>query len=212
MEKVFYTTIQDHITHEIPKIKWSRFIGNIFPVKTKEEVEKTIQEIKKIYPDASHHCYAYKFGVSLQKDIFNNTLCTTTYNKISDDGEPGNTAGKPIMNALEKSWIQDCLIIVTRYFWWTLLWVWWLIQAYGECAKKTIETAKKKEEEIITEITFSYTFEQTQQIRNVINKYQGKIKNETYEKNISTTITINSWYQEAFRDELKDCSKWTIHI
>ncbi|HBB04652.1 TPA: hypothetical protein DCZ39_07325 [Patescibacteria group bacterium] len=97
------------------------FIGNIFHVENKEEAEKYIHEIEKKYPDASHHCYAYRYEVQMNYDIFGSTVFTSKYNKVSDAGEPVSTAGKPIMNAIEKHNLHNVLVVVTRYFGGTLL-------------------------------------------------------------------------------------------
>ena len=88
-----------------------------------------INETKKKYWDARHHCYAYIIGN-------NNEI-----KRFSDDGEPSGTAGKPILDVLDKSGIANCLIIVTRYFGGTLLGTGGLIRAYSEAAKSGIEAS-----------------------------------------------------------------------
>jgi len=125
-------------------------------------------------------------------DIFNNKIYTCKYNKVSDAGEPISTAGKPIMNMIEKHELHNILIVVTRYFGGTLLGVGGLIQAYGECAKQVIEHAKISEDEITKTIKFSYDFDLVSVVRNIVNKYQAKIIEEKYEEQASMKIGINS--------------------
>lgn len=187
-------------------------MGNIFHIESKEEAEKHIKEIEKKYPDASHHCFAYRYDVQMNLDIFNNKIYTCKYNKVSDAGEPVSTAGKPIMNMIEKHGLHNVLVVVTRYFGGTLLGVGGLIQAYGECAKQVIEHAKISEEEIMKTIVFSYNFDLVQVVRNTLNKYQSKVIEEKYEEKATMKIAINSGYIEAFKEELFNNSKGEINL
>lgn len=210
MQKIFYKTIKITDEYEITKIKWSRFIGNIFHVETKNDVENALQEAKKKYPDASHHCYAYRYEISPQKDIFNNTIFLAKQQKTFDDGEPTGTAGKPILQILEKQNLYNILLIVTRYFWGTLLGVGGLVKAYGDCAKETVNHAKIEETEITKTIEFSYSFDDIKTIKNICNKYHVTLLEEKYEEKIQIKIAINNWYFAAFAKEISDCSKGEI--
>ena len=109
--------------------KKSRFIGDVYNIENEEDALYYINETKKKYWDARHHCYAYIIGN-------NNEI-----KRFSDDGEPSGTAGKPILDVLDKSGIANCLIIVTRYFGGTLLGTGGLIRAYSEAAKLGIEAS-----------------------------------------------------------------------
>ena len=212
MDKNSYQTINEHCEYQIPKVKGSIFIGNIFHIENKEQAEKYIKEIEKIYPDASHHCYAYRYEVQMNLDIFNKKIYTCKYNKVSDAGEPVNTAGKPIMNMIEKHGLHNVLVVVTRYFGGTLLGVGGLIQAYGESAKQVIEHANIIEEEMMKTVDVSFSFDLVQTVRNILNKYQAKLIEEKYEEQVTMKIAINSGYLEAFKQELFEHSKWQIKI
>lgn len=207
-----YKTIDEHTAYEIPKIKWSIFIGNVFHIQDKDEAENHLEEIRKKYPDASHSCYAYRYEVQMNYDIFGTAVYTCKHNKVSDEGEPTNTAGKPIMAMIEKYGLHNVLIVVTRYFGGTLLGVWGLIQAYGECTKQVIEHAEIKESEILKTIAFSYIFDLVPIVRNLLNKYHAKIKEEKYDEQVTMDITINSGYIEEFKRELFENSKGQIKI
>lgn len=212
MQKLLYTTIGQPFEFELPKIKWSRFIGNIFYVQSKDDVEKALQEIKKRHPDANHHCFAYRHTVLANPDIFGNTIISTKHNHSSDDGEPASTAGKPIMQILEKWNISNVLLIGTRYFWWTKLGVGGLIQAYSECAKQTLAHASIREAELIQQVQFAYDFELTQIVRKLLNQYHAKIIEESYDTQVSITIEMNRWYLLEFQQTIKDETKGKIVI
>lgn len=99
--------------------KKSRFLGVAIPTKTEEEVQAALQEEKKKYYDAKHHCYACILGEKGE------------LRRFSDDGEPQGTAGKPILTVLEGQNLRNVCIIVTRYFGGTLLGTGGLTRAYG---------------------------------------------------------------------------------
>jgi len=212
VDKNSYQTINEHREYQIPKVKGSIFIGNIFHIENKEQAEKYIKEIEKIYPDASHHCFAYRYEVQMNLDIFNKKIYTCKHNKVSDAGEPVSTAGKPIMNIIEKHGLHNVLVVVTRYFGGTLLGVGGLIQAYGESAKQVIEHANIIEEEMMKTVDVSFSFDLVQTVRNILNKYQAKLIEEKYEEQVTMKIAINSGYLEAFKQELFEHSKWQIKI
>ena len=85
-------------------VKKSRFIGITYPVNTPEEAADFVNSIKKKYYDARHNCYAYVIGDKREQI------------KFSDDGEPGGTAGKPMLDVLLGSGITNIVVVVTRYF------------------------------------------------------------------------------------------------
>lgn len=212
MQKIFYQTIASSLEFELPKIKWSRFIGNIFHVEHKDDVEVALQEVKKKHSWANHHCFAYRYEVLVNPDIFGDNVISTKHNQSSDDGEPASTAWKPIMQILEKWNMLNVLLVVTRYFWWTKLGVGWLIQAYSECAKQCLAHAAIREAEIVKQLHFAYDFDLTQMIRNIVNKYQAKIIEETYDNEATITLEINQGFVSLFLEEVKDMSKWKIVI
>lgn len=212
MNKLFYKTVKDHYEYEIPKIKWSRFIGNVFHIENKEEAEKHLKELQGKYRDATHNCYAYRYGAQMNYDLFGNLEITPEYLKQSDEDEPANTAGKPILAQIQGHELHNVLVVVTRYFWWTLLGVGGLIQAYGDCAKQVIEHSEVVETEIMKNILFSYDFDLVPIVRNVVNKYTAKIVNEKYDKEVECEIAINSGYLDSFKKELFENSKGQIKI
>ena len=212
MEKFFYKSILEHSEFEIQKIKWSRFIWNIFHIKSKEEAQKHIKEISEKYRDATHNCFAYTYGTNINFDLFGNIEITAENFKQSDDWEPENTAWKPILAQIQGQNLHNILIIVTRYFWWTLLWVGWLIQAYSECTKQTILHSKIEEIELTQKKIISFEYENMSLVMNLLNKYNAKITNENHWNFAEITFEINKWFLNSFEQELTDLSKWKIKL
>ena len=104
--------------------KKSRFIANIFPVKTEEEALEKITAMRKKYYDARHNCFAYIIGENRETE------------RCSDDGEPSGTAGRPMLDVLEGIGVHDVVAVVTRYFGGTLLGTGGLVRAYSAAMKE----------------------------------------------------------------------------
>ena len=109
-------------------IRNSRFITRLVKITKKDEVEDILNNVKKEYPKATHYCYAY---------IVND------YKKASDDGEPGGTAGMPILNVLEKEDMTSVIAIVVRYFGGIKLGAGGLVRAYSSSVRDTLKKADK---------------------------------------------------------------------
>lgn len=106
--------------------KKSRFIADVASVESAEEAQLFLEEIKKKYWDARHHCYAFSVGVD------------RPLTRFSDDGEPGGTAGKPILEVITGEDLRNVIIVVTRYFGGTLLGTGGLVRAYTDASKEGI--------------------------------------------------------------------------
>ena len=118
-----YKTIYKEAEAEIIEKK-SKFIATVRPVKTEEEAQSFIEEMRKKYWDATHNVFAYQIGERNQIQRF------------SDDGEPSGTAGLPVLDVLKGEDVKDVAIVVTRYFGGTLLGTGGLVRAYGKAAKE----------------------------------------------------------------------------
>ena len=149
------------------KITKSGFIAQAFPLRSKSEISEIINEVRKKYYDASHHPYAYRTGID--KNDF----------KFSDDGEPSGSAGKPILEIIDRYKVTDVLLVVTRYFGGTKLGVGGLRRAISEAADLCMSSAVIIEK-LITEkikLEFDYTY------MNVIMNLLGAEKIELLENN-----------------------------
>lgn len=108
------------------EIKKSKFIGLYFPVKSQDEVMEILNNLKKEHKKATHICYAYRLTNPFSEKAF-------------DDGEPSGTAGKPILNVLQKQDKKDSLLVVIRYFGGIKLGAGGLVRAYSKTASETLK-------------------------------------------------------------------------
>ena len=125
------------VKHEIV-IQKSRFIAHITRVETEEAAQTFIQDIKKEHWNASHNCSAYLIGENNQ------------IQKANDDGEPGGTAGVPMLEVLKKRDLKDTVVVVTRYFGGIKLGAGGLIRAYGKSTSEGINAVGVVERKLMT--------------------------------------------------------------
>jgi uncharacterized YigZ family protein len=119
--------------HALYKDRGSKFFAYSYPVFSDEDIKTCLDDLKKQYPDASHHCYAWV----LHPD--------KSAQRANDDGEPNNTAGKPILRQILSKGLTNVLVVVVRYFGGTLLGAGGLINAYGDAAKLALDDAGTEE-------------------------------------------------------------------
>ncbi len=128
------------------KDKGSKFYAFAYPVYSEDEIKEIQKQLRKKYHDARHHCYAFR-------------LCADkkTY-RSSDDGEPSNSSGPPILGQIQSKELSNILIVVVRYFGGTKLGIPGLIKAYRTAALDAINNGKivSKTENITFKIDFDY--------------------------------------------------------
>ena len=140
-----YLTIQN-TSEGIFRDRASKFIGIAVPVCTEAEMKQALDDIRKKYFDATHHCYAFRLGAD--KTVF----------RSNDDGEPSGTAGRPILGQIQSKDLTNLLVVVVRYYGGTKLGVPGLINAYKTAAKEALDAAKIIEKTVqdIYEVFFRY--------------------------------------------------------
>ena len=121
-----FKSIKENASAEVVEKK-SKFIANVFYVESRDEAEEIIKRVNKQYHDARHNCYAYRV---IKSDGI--------IEKASDDGEPSQTAGAPILNVLKKNGLMNVICLVVRYFGGTKLGAGGLTRAYADAANKAI--------------------------------------------------------------------------
>ena len=129
MNEVRWKTLRQESRVEYTDKK-SLFIARAKPILSVAEATDYVAEIRGLHPDATHNVYAWR----LQAE--------SAYQKYSDDGEPGGTAGLPVLDVLRKGEIDDAVIVVTRYFGGTLLGTGGLVRAYGRSASLAVQAAR----------------------------------------------------------------------
>lgn len=140
-----FQTILSPSTTEF-KDRGSKFIAFAFPIQSVEEFKQRLNDIKKEHPKATHHCFAYRLGTT--GDNF----------RVSDDGEPSGSAGRPILGQIDSKQLTNTLVIVVRYFGGSLLGIPGLINAYKTAASLALQLTPivAKQVEMLFSLEFSY--------------------------------------------------------
>lgn len=162
----------------IYKEKGSKFLAFAFPIFSEEEFKTHLTQLKKDYHDARHHCYAFKLGL------------TENEYRYSDDGEPNNSAGKPIYGQILSKNITNVGIIVVRYFGGTKLGVGGLVTAYKEAAADSLNNAIIIEQTVNNyyQITFSYPV--MSEVMNFVKKHELIVSKQIFENNCLIEFSI----------------------
>ncbi len=147
--------------------KRSRFIGELFPVASEEEAKAQIAAVKKKSPDARHHCWAWV----LPDGAF----------RWSDDGEPGGTAGGPMLEVLRGAGVCGVLCVVTRYFGGTLLGSGGLVRAYSKATALALADAGTEPDPEKTRLTVAVPWEHMDRAHRLLREYGGALLAQDYE-------------------------------
>ena len=176
--------------------KKSRFIGRVWPVETEEEALAKIAEMKKQHYDATHNCWAYVLKSGAMR--------------FSDDGEPGGTAGNPMMQVLQKENIFNVVCVVTRYFGGTLLGAGGLVRAYTKGAKIAIDAAGKSMKRVwsVLYIPCPYTF--YERVKLETEAFGGVIRDTQFGAEVELEILVAQPQAQAFLDKILDMTAGTV--
>jgi uncharacterized YigZ family protein len=156
----------------------SKFLTYSYIVYNELEVKKHLNELKSKYPDATHHCYAFVIGQGGEAQ------------RANDDGEPSNSAGRPILRAILSKQLTNVLVVVVRYFGGTLLGIPGLIESYGASAALVLSQSGKVEKMIEEQFSMTTDFQHEQEIHRILNHFQVRILNREYSEKVMYTIAI----------------------
>ena len=176
-EQDFFYTIEKEATAEF-KDRGSKFIGYIFPISSVEGFKERLNEVKKLHPRATHHCFAYRLGLD------GNTF------RVSDDGEPSGSAGRPILGQIDSKELVNVLVIVVRYFGGTLLGVPGLINAYKSAAALALQTTPIVQRPVEQELVVQFDYTQMNEIMRVVKQYNGRVVKQEMQLFCSMTVAV----------------------
>lgn len=152
--------------------KGSKFIGYLFTIETKEAFEEKLAELKSKYPDATHHCYAWRLNPSKLEEF------------AQDDGEPSGTAGLPILNQLKSFEVVNAGLVVVRYYGGTNLGKPGLIEAYGRSAQFCLQKAQLKPIQLIWRVEITYPYSEQKTIDKLMHQFDLKELESEYKESV----------------------------
>jgi len=176
--------------------KKSRFIGRVWPVESEEEALEKIQTMKKQHYDATHNCWAYiiKDGAV----------------RFSDDGEPGGTAGMPMLQVLQREGLFNVVCVVTRYFGGILLGAGGLVRAYTKGAKIAVDAAGRSMKRVWSVLYVPCPYTYFERVKLEVDAFGGLIRTTDFGSEVELEILMPEAQAQPFLDRLTDMSAGNI--
>ena len=176
--------------------KKSRFIGRVWLVESEEEALEKIQQMKKQHYDASHNCWAY--------------IIRDGAMRFSDDGEPGGTAGNPMMQVLQREQLYNVVCVVTRYFGGVLLGAGGLVRAYTKGAKIAIDAAGKSMKRVWTVLYIPCPYNFYERVKLEAEAFGAVIRKTDFAAEVELEILVAREQTQSFLDKLTDMTAGTV--
>lgn len=174
----------------------SRFIGHIFPTDTEKEALAYLKRMRETYWDATHNVYAY--------------IIRDGATRFSDDGEPGGTAGMPVLQVLQREEIFNVTCVVTRYFGGILLGAGGLVRAYAHSAKLALDAAGRSIKQVWTKIYLPCPYSWFERVKLEAAAFGGVIEGTDFGADVSFDLLLPQAQAEPFLARVLDMSAGTI--
>ncbi len=191
MDPFYYSTIEQPAMAEF-KDRGSKFFAYSFPMTSIEVAKKTLAQLKKEHPKAVHHCLAYRIGVN-----------GSTF-RVSDDGEPSGSAGRPILGQIDSKQLTNIMVVVVRYFGGSLLGVPGLINAYKTATSLALQLSPiiQKAVEVAYEINFDY--HQMNEVMMVIKQFNCSVVEQSAQLFVALKVGVPKNRLEEVLNKLND--------
>lgn len=170
----------------------SKFIAFTFPVSDVNDFKARLADIKKEHPKATHHCFAYRIGLD------------GTNFRVSDDGEPSGSAGRPILGQIDSKQLTNVLIIVVRYFGGTLLGVPGLINAYKSAAALALQVTPVVQKPVLVNYRIQFDYTQMNEVMKVVKHFDCPVLKQETQLFCSLEIGIPKFRLEEVLFRLKE--------
>jgi len=158
--------------------KGSRFIGYAYPIESEGEIKDILADLRANHPKARHFCWAYRLGPD--KNVF----------RLNDDGEPGGSAGRPILNTILSAGLTNVFVVVVRYFGGTLLGVPGLINAYKTATAEALNNCSIVERTVNDLYNLSFSYTDTNSVMKIIKEEHLKILEQRFDTESELSIQI----------------------
>lgn len=191
-----YSTVASHGVAELV-IKKSRFIANVAPVTSEEEAWAFIGEIRARHAEATHNCFAFKAG---------------TAQRMSDDGEPSGTAGRPIFDVLDKQGLSDVAIVVTRYFGGILLGAGGLVRAYSQAAVAGVEAAGTAEAQTAVDLRIGLDYSLVGKVQYLLQQRGALVLGTAFEREVMMECRLPVDQVASLEGDLAEISAGRIRV
>lgn len=177
MDPFFYNTIEQPALAEF-KDRGSKFLAYSFPVLNIDTCKKQLALLKKEHPKAVHHCLAYRIGID-----------GTTF-RVSDDGEPAGSAGRPILGQIDSKQLTNIMVVVVRYFGGTLLGVPGLINAYKTATSLALQLSPIIQKPVEITYILGFDYQKMNEVMMIVKYYNCSVVEQTAQLFVELKIGI----------------------
>jgi len=174
--------------------KGSRFIGYAYPIDAEAEIKDILGDLRASHPKARHFCWAYRLGPD--KNVY----------RLNDDGEPGGSAGRPILNTILSAGLTNIFVVVVRYFGGTLLGVPGLINAYKTATTEALDNSITVERTINDVYQLSFSYNSTNSVMKIIKEEHLKILDQRFDMESELRVEIPQGRASGILARLNDIS------
>jgi uncharacterized YigZ family protein len=195
-----YFTIDAALRAPELKERSSRFIADLMPVSSKDEIDAHLGAIRKEFYDATHHCYAYRLGPAGEPM------------RAADDGEPAGTAGKPILQILTAAGLTNILCIVTRYFGGTKLGTGGLVRAYSDAAAAAVALAARKEVVLTDSFTMECSYEMQPSVERFFAMFEVAGRSSEFGERVNYRVAIRKSLVPQFVHDVEATFYGTVKL
>ncbi|GGN11253.1 hypothetical protein GCM10010967_53930 [Dyadobacter beijingensis] len=168
------------------KDKGSKFLAYAFAIANESEAKTHLADLRELHPKAVHHCYAYRLGADRM-----------SY-RMSDDGEPSGTAGRPILNTLYSRNVTNVLVVVVRYFGGTLLGVPGLINAYKTATELALDASEIVSRHYFSIYKLSFEYPQMNDVMRIVKEMELPVREQSFEMQCEMEVEVRSTLVERF--------------
>lgn len=191
--------VTQELRFEDEPVKGSRFIADVVPVASMEAAKEALGVIVAEMPDATHHCWAAR-------------MADPARHQSSDDGEPGGSAGRPILAQIEGHDVVDVLVVVTRYYGGTKLGVGGLVRAYGGAAGRALDRASLAPFIATRQVQLQYAYDDSGLVQTVLKRAGIEPENADYGAEVALTLRVPVDDIEALATALRDASSGRVEL
>jgi uncharacterized YigZ family protein len=184
------------------EVKKSRFVTSLCPADSVDEANAFVKEIRGTFPDASHHCYAFLIG----------TPGSTTTVGMSDDGEPHNSAGRPMLNVLVHCGLGDVAVVVTRYWGGTKLGKGGLVRAYSGGVQLALQSCGTTEKIDWARLDVSFDYSAVTAIKRLLPEYEARLVSEDYGEKALFNLELPDEKIDAFKETLTELTNGNVEF
>lgn len=191
MDPFYYYTIEQPAIAEF-KDRGSKFFAHSFPVNSIDDCKKKLAQLKKEHPKAVHHCLAYRIGVD-----------GSTF-RVSDDGEPSGSAGRPILGQIDSKKLTNIMVVVVRYFGGSLLGVPGLINAYKTATSLSLQLSPIIQKAVEVPFEFNFDYHQMNEVMMIIKQFNCSVVEQSAQLFVELKVGIPKNRVEEVLNKIND--------